>query len=110
MAGKRKFKTGHSDPFVSRLEKIRQRIGCSQQQMADRLGVPFRTYQKWVYAGQKPRHGGAILARAEALGSARRVNCWEALKCGREPGGEKADAEGICPASTDGAADGVNSG
>ena len=37
-------------------------------------------------------------------------NCWEFLKCGREPGGEKADKSGICPASTDTSVDGLNGG
>jgi hypothetical protein len=37
-------------------------------------------------------------------------NCWEFLECGREPGGEKAEKSGICPASTDTSADGLNGG
>jgi len=28
----------------------------------------------------------------------KKYNCWEFKKCGREPGGEKADRLGICPA------------
>jgi CRP-like cAMP-binding protein len=39
-----------------------------------------------------------------------RLNCWEFLKCGREPGGEKADRLGICPAAADVSFDGINSG
>ena len=58
--------------------------------MAESIGVPFRTYQKWVYATQSPRHGEALLARARALMQPRRTNCWEILGCGREPGGEAA--------------------
>lgn len=37
-------------------------------------------------------------------------NCWEFLKCGRETGGEKIKKLGICPASTDTSADGLNGG
>jgi hypothetical protein len=37
-------------------------------------------------------------------------NCWEFLKCGREPGGEKIDRFGICPATTDISSDGLNRG
>jgi len=37
-------------------------------------------------------------------------NCWEFLKCGREPGGENIDTLGICPATTDTSADGSNGG
>jgi len=39
-----------------------------------------------------------------------RMNCWEFKKCGRQPGGEKVSEFGICPASTDTAHDGYNSG
>jgi hypothetical protein len=37
-------------------------------------------------------------------------NCWEFLKCGREPGGKNIDHLGICPASTDTSSDGLNEG
>jgi hypothetical protein len=37
-------------------------------------------------------------------------NCWEATGCGREPGGSKSDALGICPAATLKAADGIHGG
>jgi len=37
-------------------------------------------------------------------------NCWELMKCGREPGGQKADRSGICPAAADTSFDGINSG
>lgn len=37
-------------------------------------------------------------------------NCWEVKKCGRQPGGEKVDELGICPASVSGEGDGINDG
>jgi hypothetical protein len=37
-------------------------------------------------------------------------NCWELKKCGREPGGEKTNDYGVCPAASDTTSDGVNSG
>ncbi len=37
-------------------------------------------------------------------------NCWEYMKCGREPGGEKADELGVCPAAEDKSFDGINRG
>ena len=110
MAGKQKFRTDHEDPNVRELETIREKLRYSQQQMAKRLGVPFRTYQKWIYADQKPRHHDALLARARALATPRRVNCWEVLKCGREGGGAQEHLDGPCPAAVDHDADGVNSG
>ena len=39
-----------------------------------------------------------------------RKNCWEVKKCGREPGGEKADELGVCPAASASEYDGVNRG
>jgi len=35
-------------------------------------------------------------------------NCWEAMCCGREPGGANAEALGVCPAATDPSGEGVN--
>jgi hypothetical protein len=37
-------------------------------------------------------------------------NCWQFLKCGREPGGAKVGELGVCPASTAAEVDGSNSG
>ncbi len=39
-----------------------------------------------------------------------KLNCWEYCGCGRQPGGEKADSEGVCPAAVDESRDGVNGG
>lgn len=38
------------------------------------------------------------------------TNCWEFMKCGREPEGEKADELGICPAATEVRLEGINKG
>ena len=37
-------------------------------------------------------------------------NCWEYKKCGREPGGQKVNELGICPATTDVLSNGLNGG
>ena len=37
-------------------------------------------------------------------------NCWEFKKCGRQPGGERVAELGLCPASINRKADGVNGG
>lgn len=39
-----------------------------------------------------------------------KINCWEYMKCGREPGGDKVDELGVCPAATFTAADGFCNG
>lgn len=39
-----------------------------------------------------------------------KINCWEYKKCGREPGGAKAESEGICPAAAGKAFDTFNNG
>jgi DNA-binding transcriptional regulator YiaG len=110
MSRKKKFHTEHADPLVRTLEDVRSKLKYSQLQMAQALGVPFRTYQKWVYLGQQPRHGAALLASALSLVPAKRVNCWEVLNCGREPNGVNVDEKGLCPAALDTEANGVNSG
>jgi hypothetical protein len=40
----------------------------------------------------------------------RKLNCWEFMQCGREPGGEHVADLGVCPASTDVQHDGINGG
>lgn len=37
-------------------------------------------------------------------------NCWEVKQCGRQPGGTKAEELGICPATIETRADGINGG
>jgi hypothetical protein len=39
-----------------------------------------------------------------------KTNCWEFKKCGREPGGNKAEELGVCLAATATAVDGVHGG
>lgn len=39
-----------------------------------------------------------------------KANCWEVKECGRQPGGEKNNELGICPATTEKKVHGVNSG
>ncbi|MDF1554358.1 MAG: hypothetical protein P1P84_14905 [Deferrisomatales bacterium] len=37
-------------------------------------------------------------------------NCWEAIRCGREPGGSNCKVLGVCPAATETRLDGINGG
>jgi hypothetical protein len=37
-------------------------------------------------------------------------NCWEVMKCGREPRGKNANELGVCPAATDERLTGVHGG
>ncbi len=39
-----------------------------------------------------------------------KTNCWESKQCGRQPGGERVDELGVCPAATSIALDGANGG
>ncbi len=38
------------------------------------------------------------------------LNCWQYMRCGREPGGKKAAELGVCPAATAVSHNGINSG
>ncbi len=40
----------------------------------------------------------------------KKKNCWEVLKCGRQPGGSKVEELGVCPAATLAVADGFCGG
>ena len=37
-------------------------------------------------------------------------NCWEYMRCERQPGGKLFDADGGCPVATDRSSDGINGG
>lgn len=39
-----------------------------------------------------------------------KLNCWEFMNCGREPGGKNVSSLGVCPAAEDVSADGLNGG
>jgi hypothetical protein len=39
-----------------------------------------------------------------------RLNCWEFMRCGREPKGSRVAELGVCPAATFADTDGFNSG
>jgi len=39
-----------------------------------------------------------------------KMNCWQYLKCGREPGGARCDELGICPTAVEDAASGLHGG
>lgn len=41
---------------------------------------------------------------------AKKINCWEFMKCGREPRGKHAKELGVCRAATFSSADGLNGG
>ena len=39
-----------------------------------------------------------------------KINCWEFIRCGREPNGKKDREFGPCPAATEALAHGINNG
>lgn len=40
----------------------------------------------------------------------KKLNCWEVMKCGREPGGDKVSELGVCPVSEEKGAEGIHGG
>lgn len=42
--------------------------------------------------------------------SGQKINCWEYMRCERQPGGNLHDTDGGCPAAIDGMHDGINGG
>ncbi len=39
-----------------------------------------------------------------------KANCWEFMKCGRQPGGNRSSILGVCPAATEKKLDGTHNG
>lgn len=40
----------------------------------------------------------------------KKFNCWEFMKCGRQPGGDKLNGRDVCPAAKDNPCNGLNDG
>jgi hypothetical protein len=40
----------------------------------------------------------------------KKLNCWEVLDCGREPGGRNTEEMGVCPTAVETSLDGVHGG
>jgi len=39
-----------------------------------------------------------------------KINCWEYMKCERQPSGKKVEDFGVCPAAVDASFNGINNG
>lgn len=50
------------------------------------------------------------MLRQEGDGVRAKINCWEFNLCGREPGGDRVQELGVCPATTEQGCDGLNGG
>lgn len=46
----------------------------------------------------------------EIMNSDSKNNCWEYMRCERQPGGKLHNTDGGCPAAIDGMSDGINNG
>lgn len=44
------------------------------------------------------------------MGSKGKVNCWEFMRCGRQPGGKNVPDQGVCPAPLETSGNGINGG
>jgi hypothetical protein len=73
------------------------------------LDEAWETLREQVLSGKAPRRRPTA-ERVKAPDSGGRLNCWECLGCGREPGGRHAAELGVCPAAVAVEADGVNGG
>jgi len=51
-----------------------------------------------------------IYSRGVAMGADHKINCWEYMRCERQPGGNRSNLHGVCPAAIDRMSDGTNSG
>lgn len=59
----------------------------------------------------KPITREKVQAVMEPLGfTFAKMNCWEYMDCGRQPGGRHAEETGICPAAIDKAGEGIHCG
>lgn len=60
--------------------------------------------------GFKPLNARVVSSSGEIVSTNSKINCWEFIRCERQPGGKLADAHGVCPAANDCTSDGINGG
>lgn len=60
--------TGKSDTWGSLVRFNRERLGLTQQQLADRLGLSRKTIQRWEGTGAKPDAIALAIATIKVLG------------------------------------------
>lgn len=53
--------------FSENLRRLRTEAGLTQQQMADKVGIPYRSWQNWENGSREPRIA-ALKTIAKALG------------------------------------------
>ncbi len=68
------------------------------------MSIALREIMELLNMGRENRH------TKNAQSSMQKQNCWEFIQCGREPGGKNADRLGICQASIETSANGLNGG
>jgi methyl-accepting chemotaxis protein len=99
-----------SDELVSESQQLESSIGFfkidpGKKNMIAKKSTNINSSPKLYTTARHPTVQNEITQFA-----GNRMNCWEFKKCGRQPGGEKIAELGVCPASTDTAHDGFNSG
>jgi transcriptional regulator with XRE-family HTH domain len=69
--------------FAEEIRTVRTRLGYTQSEFAERLGVAFRTIQEWEGGRNRPHHAHLILVAARALPKSKTPR---AGRPGRRPG------------------------
>jgi len=92
----RKYVAGDKDPAVERIDSVREEIDQLNKLCDETLS--------------SPEPGASDMPADVESSSKARPNCWEVMKCGRQPGGDKVSQLGLCPAATETSFDGTNGG
>ncbi len=71
------------------------------------LMKPGDCYQPEGLGGDQSVPGGRV---RPSLPRGTKLNCWEYFHCGREPGGDRVDELGVCPAASHRQSEGLNHG
>lgn len=62
-----------NNPWPNRLKALQLRLGLSNHEMADRLGIAYRVWVSWKYGERQPQTGSItlinmLIAEADRLG------------------------------------------
>ena len=121
-----KEQAGGADQINSSIQQmnqiVQQNAGAAEEmastaeELSSQAGMLIATVEYFKLNGNGSNGGNGKLENGRTMrflpvaAGGRRENCWEHLKCGREPGGPKAHEFGVCPASTETRLDAVHGG
>jgi len=93
-----------------------EEMASTSEELSSQAEQLLSSIEYFNIGGKKKVASSRVVERQSAVqtksasGYQRNLNCWEFMKCERQPGGSKTDHLGVCLAATNESHDGINDG